>query len=152
MRRMAPALVLLAAALMVTPAAADTIKLRGGKTIQGQFIGGDSKSVRILLDSGQVSEVPLDQASAVEFSPRKPPAPPPPPPAAAAPRAAAPAPAPAAAPPDRPAVWPLIEEITQPHLRPPAGEDAGVVDVRLVWSRVIENRCTADIEPDQRER
>jgi hypothetical protein len=93
-------MVLLAAALMVTPAAADTIKLRGGKTIQGQFIGGDSKSVRILLDSGQVSEVPLDQTSAVEFSPRKPPAPPPPPPAAA-PRAAAPA---AAAPPDRPAV------------------------------------------------
>jgi hypothetical protein len=91
-----------ALAVMVTPAWADTIKLRGGKVIQGQFIGGDSKSVRILLDSGQVSEVPLDQATAVEFSPRKPPPPPPPPPApvaAAAPRPAAPPP-----PPERPAV------------------------------------------------
>ena len=37
------------------------------------FIGGDSKTVRILLDSGQVSEIPLDDAVAVEFSPRKPP-------------------------------------------------------------------------------
>lgn len=82
------------------PAVADTVKLRSGKTVQGQFIGGDSKSVRVLLDSGIVSEVPLDQAVAVEFTPRKPPAPPPeatPKPAAAAPKpaaAAAPKPAP----------------------------------------------------------
>ena len=38
------------------------------------FIGGDSKSVRVLLDNGQVSEIPLDQTAAVEFAPRKPPA------------------------------------------------------------------------------
>jgi len=78
---------------VAVPAFADTIKLRSGKTIQGQFIGGDSKSVRVLLDNGQVSEVPLEQTVAVEFSPRKPPAPPPeaaPKPAAAA----APKPAP----------------------------------------------------------
>lgn len=80
---------------VAVPAFADTIKLQSGKTVQGQFIGGDSKSVRVLLDNGQVSEVPLEQAVAVEFSPRKPPAPPPeatPKPAAAA--AAAPKPAP----------------------------------------------------------
>jgi hypothetical protein len=77
---------------VATPAFADTIKLRSGKVVQGQFIGGDSKSVRILLDNGQVSEVPLDQAVAVEFSPRKPPPPP------AAPPAAEPKPAAAAAP------------------------------------------------------
>jgi hypothetical protein len=76
---------------VAAPAVADTIKLRSGKVVQGQFIGGDSKSVRILLDNGQVSEVPLDQAVAVEFSPRKPPAPPPEPKPAAA---AAPKPAP----------------------------------------------------------
>ena len=46
------------------------------------FLGGDSKAVRVLLDNGQVSEVPLEDAVAVEFSPRKP-APPPPPPAPA---------------------------------------------------------------------
>ena len=79
---------------VAAPAFADTIKLRSGKAVQGQFIGGDSKTVRILLDNGQVSEVPLDQAVAVEFSPRKPPPPPPPPPAAAPKPAAAAAPKP----------------------------------------------------------
>ena len=97
MRRMRPAVALIVLVLAAPLAHADTIKLRGGKTIQGQFIGGDSKSVRILLDSGQVTEVPLEQTSAVEFSPRKPPPPPP------APAAPAPAAAPAS-PPERPAV------------------------------------------------
>jgi hypothetical protein len=59
------------------------------------FMGGDSKSVRVLLDNGQVSEVPLDEAVAVEFSARKPaPPPPPPPPPAAAATAPAPPPKP----------------------------------------------------------
>jgi len=65
---------------------ADTIKLRNGKTIEGMFIGGDSKTVRVLLDSGQVSEIPLDQTVGIEFAPRKAPQP-----AAAAAPAAAPA-------------------------------------------------------------
>jgi hypothetical protein len=82
----------LLAVTVAVPSSADTIKLRSGKAVQGQFIGGDSKSVRILLDNGQISEVPLDQTVAVEFSPRKPPAPPPEPKPAAA---AAPTPAPA---------------------------------------------------------
>jgi hypothetical protein len=59
------------------------------------FIGADSKTVRVLLDSGQVSEVPIDQTISIEFSPRKPPAPAPAPaprPAATAAPAAAPAP------------------------------------------------------------
>jgi hypothetical protein len=93
----------IAAVLALTAAAplsADTIRLRSGKSVQGQFLGGDSKSVRVLLDNGQVSEVPLEMAVAVEFSPRKP-APPPPPPAAK-PAAATPAPAPA--PRERPSV------------------------------------------------
>jgi hypothetical protein len=61
--------------LAVTPAAADTVRLRGGKTVVGMFIGGDSKSVRVLLDSGQVSEIPLEQTISVEFAARKPPPP-----------------------------------------------------------------------------
>ena len=73
-----------------SPLSADTVRLRGGKTVQGMFIGGDSKSVRVLLDSGQVSEIPLEQAVAVEFTTRTPPKPPPPPPAPAAKPAAKP--------------------------------------------------------------
>jgi hypothetical protein len=65
---------------------ADRVRLRSGKLITGMFIGGDSKSVRILLDNGQVSEVSLDDAVAVEFSARKPAPPPPPPQPAAAPK------------------------------------------------------------------
>jgi hypothetical protein len=72
--------------------AADRVRLRSGKVITGMFMGGDSKSVRVLLDNGQVSEVPLEEAVAVEFSARKPapPPPPPPPPSAAPAQAAAP--------------------------------------------------------------
>ena len=74
---------------------ADRVRLRSGKTIEGTFIGADSKAVRVLLDNGQVSQVAIEDAVAVEFSARKPaPAP--------APAAAKPAPAavpnPAAAP------------------------------------------------------
>ena len=75
----------------VAPLHADRVRLRSGKVVEGMFIGGDSKTVRVLLDSGQVSEVRLDEATAVEFDARKPPPPPPPPPPK--PAAAAPAPA-----------------------------------------------------------
>jgi hypothetical protein len=70
---------------------ADRIRLRSGQTVEGMFIGGDSKAVRVLLDNGRVAEVPLTEAVSVEFTPRKPA----PPPAAAKP-AAKPAPAPKA--------------------------------------------------------
>jgi hypothetical protein len=79
----------LTAVLVLTVGAslsADRVRLRSGKLITGMFIGGDSKSVRILLDNGQVSEVSLDDAVAVEFSARKPAPPPPPPQPAAAPK------------------------------------------------------------------
>jgi hypothetical protein len=80
----------LVAAAVASPDA-DVIRLRSGKVVEGMFIGGDSKTVRVLLDSGHVSEVPLADAVAVEFSPRKPPPSPTgsgPVPAAAAPRPA----------------------------------------------------------------
>ena len=75
---------------------ADRVRLRSGKAIDGMFIGGDSKSVRLLLDSGQVSEVLLEDVVAVEFSARKP-APPPEPKPAASPKPA-PSPKPAGTP------------------------------------------------------
>jgi hypothetical protein len=62
-----------------TSLSADRVKLRSGKVIDGMFIGGDSKSVRMLLDSGQVSEIPLSEAATIEIDTRKP-APPPAPP------------------------------------------------------------------------
>jgi len=78
---------------------ADRVKLRSGKVIEGMFMGSDSKSVRVLLDDGQVREVPIEEAVAIEFSARKPAPPPPsPPPARPAASATAPAPKPAARP------------------------------------------------------
>jgi hypothetical protein len=76
---------------------ADRVRLRSGKVVEGTFIGADSKAVRILLDDGQVSEIPIELTTGVDFSARKP-APPPPPPAPKPAAAAAPAPKPAAPP------------------------------------------------------
>lgn len=73
--------------MAVAPLGADRVRLRSGKVVEGMFIGADSKSVRVLLDSGQVSEIRVEDTVAVEFDVRKPPPPPPPPtpkPAAAA--------------------------------------------------------------------
>jgi hypothetical protein len=52
---------------------ADRIRLRSGKVVEGMFIGADSKAVRLLLENGQVAEVPVSDAAAVEFTERKPP-------------------------------------------------------------------------------
>lgn len=68
--------------LAVAPLGADRVRLRSGKVVEGMFIGGDSKTVRVLLDSGQVSEIRLEDTVAVEFDARKPPPPPPAKPAA----------------------------------------------------------------------
>ena len=66
---------------------ADRVRLRSGKVVEGMFLGGDSKTVRVLLDSGTVSEIRLEDAVAVEFSARKPvPSPTPTPSPAAAPK------------------------------------------------------------------
>ena len=42
---------------------ADRVRLRSGKIVEGMFMGGDSKSVRVLLDDGSVSEIPLEEAT-----------------------------------------------------------------------------------------
>jgi hypothetical protein len=67
---------------------ADRVRTRSGKVVEGIFIGGDSKTVRVLLDNGTVSEIRLEDATVVEFSARKPP-----PPATPAPASAPSAPA-----------------------------------------------------------
>jgi hypothetical protein len=77
------------AALLVMAAgvslSADRVKLRSGKIVEGMFIGADSKAVRVVLDNGQVAEIPIADTVAVEFTSRKPAA------AAAAPAAPNPA-------------------------------------------------------------
>ena len=98
--RMTAMLVLLAGVSLT----ADRVQLRTGQAVEGIYIGGDSKAVRLLLDSGRVAEFMLDQVTSVEFDARKPTKAPPPRPtaapaaAAATPPAAAARPAPAAAP------------------------------------------------------
>jgi hypothetical protein len=88
--------VLSTATIVVVVAAAslsaDRVRLRSGKVIEGMFIGGDSKTVRVLLDNGSVSEIHLEDTVAVEFSARKPAPPPTPAPKPAASPAAAPKP------------------------------------------------------------
>lgn len=85
---------------------ADRVRLRSGKTVDGMFMGADSKSIRLLLADGQVYEASLEDTVAVEFSARKP-APKPAPKPAAAPAAAAPAASSAAAPKPKPAPRPV---------------------------------------------
>jgi hypothetical protein len=84
---------------MGAPLSADRVRLRSGKTLEGMFIGGDSKSVRLLLDDGQVSEIPLEDAVALEFSARKPLPPKPKPSPAVSPTSPAAPPTSPAAPP-----------------------------------------------------
>jgi hypothetical protein len=65
---------------------ADRVKLRSGQAVTGSFMGADVKVVRMLLANGKIAEFPVDDVSAVEFSPRKaPPAPTPDPAKAPAP-------------------------------------------------------------------
>jgi hypothetical protein len=100
---------------LATSLFADRIRMRSGKTVEGTFIGADSKAVRILLEDGRVSEVPIEEAVAVEFSARKP-APPPPPAPPPAPKpagAAAPARAPAPKPVTVPAGTVVNVRLTQ---------------------------------------
>jgi hypothetical protein len=93
---------------------ADRVKLRSGKVIEGMFMGADSKSVRVLLDDGQVSEVSISDAVSVEFSARKPAAPAPQPAPKPAPKpAAAATPAPVSKVITVPAGTPINVRLTQ---------------------------------------
>jgi hypothetical protein len=121
---------------------ADRIKLRSGKVVEGMFIGGDSKSVRVLLDSGEVSEVRLEDALTVEFSARKPTPPPPPPakpaaaPAAATPPAAAPAPKPA--PPPKP-VMVAVPAGSQLNVRLTQDIDVDASQAGMTFKAVVDD-------------
>jgi hypothetical protein len=61
---------------------ADRVRLRSGKIVEGNFLGADSATVRVLLANGTRSEFAIGDVEGVEFTARKPPAPPPNPAAA----------------------------------------------------------------------
>jgi predicted secreted hydrolase len=42
---------------------ADRVKLKSGKVVEGMFIGADSRTVRVLLDNGQVTETQSPSSS-----------------------------------------------------------------------------------------
>jgi hypothetical protein len=73
-----PALVAVSLAVALSlagNAAADRVRLRSGKSVDGLLMGADPKSVRLLLDNGSVAEFPIEDVAALEFTPRKAPAP-----------------------------------------------------------------------------
>jgi len=108
---------------------ADRVRLRSGKTVEGMFMGGDSKSVRVLLDDGSVSEIPLEEAIAVEFSARKP--------------KPAPAPAPAAKPAAKPATAPAAQAPAPAAAPKPVTVPAGtMLNVRLAQAIDVDTSAT----------
>jgi hypothetical protein len=142
------AIVVTLAAALVAPLTADRVKLRSGKFVEGTFLGGDSKTVRVLKDDGSVSAIPLEEAVSVEFSARKPPPPPPPPPPKPAPAAAAPAkPAPVTVPAGTAINVRLTQTIEVDASQ--AGQTfKGTVDdpVRIGGSVVIPRGATANLQ------
>jgi hypothetical protein len=120
------------AALMVAGSVAlhaDRVRLRSGKVVEGVFIGADSRTVRVLLDNGSVTEVPITEAAAVEFAVRKKEAPP----ASSGPALSATAPTPSGAPPAARAAAP-----------PPAAKPAALVPA----GTTINVRLTQGIDVD----
>ena len=52
------------------------VRLRSGQAVDGSFMSADVKIVRLLLDNGKIAEFPVEDVTALEFTPRKaPPAP-----------------------------------------------------------------------------
>jgi hypothetical protein len=125
---------------------ADRIKLRSGKIIEGNFVGADSKAVRILTDDGRVSEVAIADTVAVEFSPRKA-APPPPPPApkpAAAPATAAPAAAAPAPPPPPPKKTITVPAGTVINVRLTQAIDVDASQAGMKFKGVVDDPVTVN--------
>ena len=63
-------------AIAGTSLSADRVRLRSGQVVDGNFMSADVKVVRVLLANGSVAQFPVEDISALEFTPRKaPPAP-----------------------------------------------------------------------------
>jgi len=70
-------LIVIAVVLASTSLSADRVRLRSGKVVDGNFVGADSRSVRLMLDDGSRVEFPVNLVESVSFSERAPTTPPP---------------------------------------------------------------------------
>lgn len=82
-RRFVIALTLIVAVAAGSSLSADRVKLRSGKSVDGELVSADAKTVRLLLSNGSIAQFPVDDISAVEFAARKSPPPPAPDPSRA---------------------------------------------------------------------
>src|SRR5271169_3149000 len=71
---------LFAAGFFVATAHADTLRLRSGQTLEGTFLGADTRQIRFLGPDGQPRTIALTDVEAITFAFTPPPPPPPPPP------------------------------------------------------------------------
>ena len=71
--------VLFVIAVMLASASlsADRVRLRSGKVVEGNFVGADSRAVRLMLDDGSRVEFPVNLVESVSFSERAAPTTPP---------------------------------------------------------------------------
>lgn len=59
--------VLLGAVFLVASASADTLRLKSGSTVEGTFLGGNSREVEFLSSSGSVSKYSVDSVAEISF-------------------------------------------------------------------------------------
>lgn len=85
MLRRASFLTLVLAAVVALPGLADTLKLKNGQSVDGTFLGGDTRTIRFLDSSGDVQNFSVGDVASISF-------------VSEAATAAAPAPAPQPAP------------------------------------------------------
>ena len=58
---------LVLAGLLALPAAADTLELKNGQTVDGTFIGGDTRTIRFLDSSGNVATYSVADVARISF-------------------------------------------------------------------------------------
>ena len=58
----------LAAAFLITTAAADTLTLKNGTRVEGTFLGGNSREVEFLQSNGSVKRYPVANVAELSFS------------------------------------------------------------------------------------
>ena len=68
MTRRASILCLVLAAVLALPAAADTLELKSGQTVDGTFIGGETRSIRFLDSSGNVATYSVADVASISFA------------------------------------------------------------------------------------
>ncbi|HYP13690.1 MAG TPA: hypothetical protein VEQ63_07190 [Bryobacteraceae bacterium] len=116
---------------------ADSVVLRSGRTIEGQFLGGDSRTIR--FDNGQrVETINLQDVSTIRFGSE-------PAPAAAKPKSSTPAAAASAAPRQRAEIMRPSGEATTPE-RPAARK---TLNVEIPAGTVLAIRMIDDVDSER---